>query len=262
MTNKLTTVLAIAAIAIVSMTVFGGMQGSSDDAYAQQVPYYYQPPQNTISVTGTATATVSPDLVTIQLGVDTQAKTAQDALSQNAQAMNATASAIQSLGITNAEISTTNFTIEPVYNNTGPYPPYNEYKSEFVGYKVSNTLLIKTTKLGLAGNILDTAVGAGANRVDGVSFSLSPAKQQSIQNSLLANSIQDAKSRAQQALTPLGQKIIGVKSVDLSGFMPQPIYTYNKMSMAAPAAAVQTPIFASNQDITTSVDVIFLIGAQ
>jgi uncharacterized protein YggE len=260
MTKKLTTILTIAAIAIVSTVVFAAVQ-NSDKAYAQ-VPYYYQAPQNTISVTGTATASVYPDLVIIQLGVDTQAKTAHDATSQNAQAMNATAAAIQSLGITNAEISTTNFTIEPVYNNTGPYPPYNDYKSEFVGYKVSNTLLVKTTKLGLAGNILDSAVGAGANRVDSVSFSLSPAKQQSVQNSLLANAIQDAQSRAQQALAPLGQKIIGVKSVNLSGFEPQPLYGYNKMDMAAPSAAVQTPIFASNQDITTSVDVIFLIGAQ
>lgn len=263
MTNKTKTVLAaIAAIAIVSTAVFAGMQSSGDKAYAQQVPNFYQPPQNTISVTGTATVSVFPDLVNIQLGVDTQATTAQDAMNQNAQAMNTTASAIQSLGITNAEISTTDFTIQPVYNNTGPYPPYNEYKSEFVGYKVSNTLLIKTTKLGLAGKILDTAVGAGANRVDSVSYSLSPAKQQSIQNSLLASAIQDAQSRAQKALMPLGQKITGVKSVDLSGFiMPQPVPLYNKMSMAA-SQAVQTPVFASNQDITTSVNVIFLIGAQ
>ncbi len=259
MTNKIAIVLAIAAIAIVSTTLFAGVQSSDDKAYAQ-VPYYYQPPQNTISVTGSATVSAIPDLVNIQLGVDTQAKNAQDAVNQNAQAMNATATAIQSLGITNAEIGTTNFTIQPVYNNTGPYPPYNEYKSEFVGYKVSNTLLIKTTKLGLAGKILDTAVGAGANRVDSVSFSLSPAKQQSIQNSLLSNAIQDAQSRAQKALTPLGQKIIGVKEVDLSGFLPQPMYSYEKLGVAAPTAA--TPIFTSSQDITTSVNVIFLIGAR
>lgn len=262
MTSRIATNLTmLAAIAIVS-TSTAGMQGFGNNAYAQEMPYYFPPAQNTTSVTGTATETVMPDLVVIQLGVDTQAKTAQDALTQNAQAMNATATAIQKLGINTTEISTSDFTIQPVYNNTGPYPPYNTYQSVFVGYKVSNTLIIKTGKLGLAGSILDTAVGSGANRVDDVSFTLSPAKQKMVQNSLITNAILDAQSRAQQALNPLGEKIIGVKSVNLSQFVPQPMSVYNGKAMMAAAPSVQTPIFASNQEITTSVDVVFLIGVQ
>ncbi len=263
MTNRTATILAvIAAIAIVSTIVFS-VEQTSDNAYAQQVPYYFPPEKNTTSVTGTATSTVSPDLVIIQLGVDTQAMYAKDAMAQNAKAMNATATVIQKLNITSSEISTTNFSIQPVYNNTGPYPPYNEYKSVFAGYKVSNILLIKTTKIGLTGNILDTAVVAGANRVDSVSFTLSPAKQQSIQNSLIGDAILDAQSKAQKALAPLGQKIIGVKSVNLSRFsFPEPMPVYRAYDMSAAAPSVKTPIFTSNQDITTSVDVVFLIGAK
>ena len=265
MTNKTTIILAaLVAIAIVSTTVFSDMQTSDNKAYAQQAPYYFPPQQNTTSVTGTATASVSPDLVIIQLGVDTQAKTAQEAMTENAQAMNATITAIQNLGIASNETGTNGFTIDPVYNQTGPYPPYNEYKNELVGYKVSNTLLIKTTKMSLAGKILDVAVGAGANRVDSVSFSLSPAKQQSVQNGLIAQAVLDAQSKAEKALAPLGQKIIGVKMVNLSGFnmpSPEPVYRMAEMNAAAPMVA-QTPIITSNQDITTTVDVIFLIGAQ
>lgn len=264
MTNKTTIILAaLAAIAIVSTTVFADMQPSDNKAYAQQIPYYFQPQQNTTSVTGTATASVSPDLVIIQLGADTQAKTAQEAMSENAQAMNATITAIQNLGIASNETGTNGFTIDPVYNQTGPYPPYNEYKNELVGYKVSNTLLIKTTKMSLAGKILDVAVGAGANRVDSVSFSLSPAKQQSVQNGLIAQAVLDAQSKAEKALAPLGQKIIGVKMVNLSSVnLPSPVPVYGVAAMNAAPMMAQTPIVTSNQDITTTVDVIFLIGAQ
>ncbi|MGI0087611.1 MAG: SIMPL domain-containing protein [Nitrosotalea sp.] len=265
MTNKTTIILAtLVAIAIVSTTIFTDMQTSSNKAYAQQAMYYFPPPQNTTSVTGTATLPVSPDLVSIQLGVDTQAKTAQNAMNENAQAMNATIAAIQNLGIVSNETGTNSFTIEPVYNQTGPYPPYNEYKNELVGYKVSNTLLIKTTKLGLAGKILDAAVGTGANRVDSVSFSLSPAKQQSVQNDLIGEAVLDAKSKAEKALAPLGQKIVGVKTVNLSEFnMPSPVQVYGRAEMSVPTPQMaQTPILASNQDITTTVNVIFLIGAQ
>ena len=266
MTNKTTIILAtLVAIVIMYTSIFAGMQIYGSKAYAQQVPYYFPSQQNTTSVTGTATMSVSPDLVNIQLGVDTQAKTAQEAVSENAQAMNATITAIQNLGITSNETGTTGFTIDPVYNQTGPYPPYNEYKNDLVGYKVSDTLLVKTTKLGLAGNILDAAVGAGANRVDNVSFLLSPAKQQSVQNDLISQAVLDAQSKAEKALSPLGQKIIGVKSVNLSEFnIPQPVQVYGmaRMSVPEPSMEVQTPILASNQDITTTVNVIFLIGAQ
>ncbi len=266
MTNKTTIILAtLAAIVIVYASLFTDVQTSGNKAYAQQAPYYFPSQQNTTSVTGTATLSVSPDLVNIQLGVDTQAKTAQEAMSENAQTMNATVTAIQNLGITNNETGTNGFTINPVYNQTGPYPPYNEYKNALVGYKVSDTLLIKTTKLGLAGKILDAAVGAGANRVDSVSFLLSPAKQQSVQNDLISQAVLDAQSKAEKALSPLGQKIIGVKAVNLSEFnMPSPVQAYSMAGIPAPEyqMAVQTPILASNQDITTTVNVIFLIGAQ
>lgn len=264
MTYKPTNVLAtIAAIVIASTALFAEVDAPDYVAFAQQQPIYFPPEQNTTSVTGTATTTVSPDLVVIQLGVDTQAKSARDAMSQNAQIMNATATAILKLGVTNDEISTTNFTIQPVYNNTGPYPPYNVYQNVFVGYKVSNTLLIKTSKLGLTGSILDTAVAAGANRVDDVSFTLSPSKQQSVQNSLISNAILDAQSKAQNALTPLGEKIIGVKSVNLAELRwPGPMPAYRNMALSEAAPAVTTPVFASNQDVTTQVDVVFLIGAQ
>jgi len=112
----------------------------------------------------------------------------------------------------------------------------------------------------MAGDILDTAVGAGANRVDNVSFSLSPEKQQSLQDDLLGKAVLNAKSRAEKALAPLSQKIIGVKMVNLSEFnMPPPPINYG-----AGAAMMEksTPIFTSNQEVTTTANVIFLIGDQ
>ena len=259
MTTKNKIVLAtLAAILIVSTTVFTGMQTSQKEAYGQQSTVLYPSRERTISATGIATTSVLPDLVTVQFGVDTEGKTAQEAISSNAQIMNAVVSSVQNLGITKDEISTAGFTIYPIYNDTVPDLKTGVHKSVLAGYRASNTLYVKTTKLSLAGNIIDTAVSAGANRVDNVSFSLSPAQQQSIQDDLLSKAVLNAKSRAEKALDPLGQKIIGVKMVNLSEFnMPPPIY-YN--AGAAPMAEKSTPIFTSNQEVTTTANVIFLIG--
>lgn len=263
-TNRTKTMFAtLVAIAIVSTIIVASMQTSQDKAYGQQVPVSFTTSERTISVTGTATTSISPDIVTLQFGVDTQAKTAQEAIAENSQAMNSIVTAVTSLGITKDEMSTASFSIYPVYNYSIPEPMTGTQQSVLTGYKASNTLFIKTTKLSLTGNIIDSAVGAGANRVDDISFSLSPAKQQSTQNDLIDNAVVDAKSKAEKALTPLGEKIIGVKSVSLSDFnVPPPRPMYYAAAMNAPSVAKDTPIFSSNQDITTTADVIFLIGVQ
>jgi len=252
----------LTVIVIISTVIVASMETSQNQVYAQQVP---TSPTNerTISVTGTATTSISPDIVTLQFGLDTEAKTAQNAISENAQAMNSIVAAVTSLGITKDEMSTASFSIYPVYNYSIPDQTTGMQKTILTGYKASNTLSVKTTKLSLTGNIIDSAVGAGANRVDDVSFSLSPAKQQSTQNDLLSNAVVDAKSKAGKALEPLGEKIIGVKSVSLSDFnVPPPRPIYYAGNMAAQSAEKQTPIFSSNQDVTTTAEVIFLIGDQ
>jgi uncharacterized protein YggE len=259
-TQKKTILATLAAILIVSTAIFASLEISQQGAYGQQASVIPASRERTVSVTGSATSSVAPDLVTIQFGVDTQAKTAQDAISSNSQMMNAVVTAVQSIGITKDEISTAQFSIYPVYNDSAPYPYDGMHQSVLIGYKASNTLYVKTDKLSLAGSVIDAAVGAGANRVDNISFSLSPAKQQSMQDDLLNSAVLNAKSRAEKAIDPLGQKIIGVKMVNLSEFNPQPGPMYYG---AMPAMADKsTPVFTSNQQVTTTVDVTFLIGDQ
>jgi uncharacterized protein YggE len=258
MTRKKTMLAALAAILIVSTVVFASLEVSQQGAYGQTtvIPASRE---RTVSVTGSATASVTPDLVTVQFGVDTDAKTAKDAINANSQLMNTVIDAVKSAGVTTDEISTAGFSIYPVYNDSVPDPATGIHKSVLTGYRASNTLYVKTTKLSLAGSIVDAAVGAGANRVDNISFSLSPEKQQSMQDDLLGKAVLNAKSRAEKAIDPLGQKIIGVKAVNLSEFTPSPVPMYfGAMSMADKS----TPVFTANQQVTTTVNVTFLIGDQ
>jgi uncharacterized protein YggE len=258
-TLKKTMLATLAAILIVSTAVFASLDLSQQGAYGQQTSIIPASRERTVSVTGSATGSVAPDLVTVQFGVDTEAKTAKDVITSNSQLMNDVVSAVQNSGVTKDEISTAGFSIYPVYNDSVPDPSTGIHKTELTGYRASNTLYVKTTKLSLAGSIIDDAVGAGANRVDNILFSLSPDKQQSIQDDLLAKAVLNAKSRAEKAIDPLRQKIIGVKMVSLSEFnmSPVPMY-YGAMSMAGKA----TPVFAANQQVTTTVNVTFLIGDQ
>ncbi|MGQ0376773.1 MAG: SIMPL domain-containing protein [Nitrososphaerota archaeon] len=216
-----------------------------------------------ISVTGTATTSVEPDLLRVQFGVETQEKTAKEALEANSSQMTAIVDAIKKLGITEDELSTSSLNIYPVYDSyedklTG------RYTQELIGYRVSNILMVETNQLSLAADIIDSAVAAGANRVDSVYFTLSPEKQLEVNDSLLAQAVLNAKSKAEKALAPLDHKIIGVKAVSLSEFgMPPPIPYYDAVASYEGAAfKSSTPVFSSDQEVSTTANVIFVIGSN
>ena len=114
----------------------------------------------TISVTGTATASVDPDIFTVRLGVSTQDKNAGMALSSNSKTMENVIAGVMGAGINRDEISTSSLKVYPVY---GDYD-YDKNESPIVGFRAENIILIETTKLDSATSIIDGASEAGANR--------------------------------------------------------------------------------------------------
>jgi len=219
--------------------------------------------EKVISVTGTATTSVDPDRLVIQFGVETQEKTAKASLETNSQLMTNVVNAIMAVGITEDELSTSRMNISPIYDYYNE--PQGKRTQELVGYRVSNILMVETSSLDKAADIIDGAVEAGVNRIDSVYFTLSPQKQTQFKDLLLEDAVMNAKSKAEKALAPLNHKIIGVKLVSLSEFgMPPPMpYLRDGFVMAESASMkAATPVFSSDQEITTTASVIFLIGSN
>ena len=258
MKNAKLTIVAVIAVLVVSVS----LGATYNQANAEEVtPFPTR--EKTISVTGVATTSVDPDLLTVNFGTETQEKTAQQALASNSEMMNKVISALKTAGISVDEISTSSINIYPVYESY--QDEMKRYRSELVGYKVSNIISVETKKLDSAAAIIDGAVSAGVNRVDSVYFSLSPEKQMALKDKLIENAVLNAKKKAENALTPLNHQIIGVKSISLSEFaMPYPTPMYDGYAMAESSMkmAAPTPVFSSDQDVTTSANVVFLIGSN
>ena len=255
--NKIMTSSAImGVILILAFAVY--LIPADNQATAQTTPFPSR--EKVISVTGTATTSVDPDLLIITFGVETQEKTARQALDTNSQLMEAVVNAIKSVGISEDELSTSRFNIHAVYDS------YRDedgiYTQELIGYLVTNSISVETTNLDLAADIIDSAVGAGANRIDSVYFTLSTDKQLEVKDGLIAKAVLNAKSKAEKALSPLNHQIIGVKAISLSEFgMPPPIPMFSgAFAMEESQARAATPVFSSEQDVTTTANVIFLIG--
>lgn len=219
--------------------------------------------EKVISVTGQAQTTVDPDQLVITFGVENQEKSAKEALSANSESMTKIVDAIKSVGITEDEISTSRISIQPVYDS---YQDENKrYTQELVGYRVTNTIKVETSKLDAGADIIDSAVGAGANKIDNVFFTLTPQTQQKIKDELIEKAVLNAKSKAEDALAPLNHKIIGVKAVTLSDFgVPPPMPLYRSLDVAVAEGAMKssTPVFSSDQEVSTTANVVFLIGSN
>ena len=251
-------------VGIVLVLAFAASLTSIDNQATAQETTPFPSREKVISVTGIATTSVDPDQLVIQFGVETQEKTASAALKSNSELMNAVVDSIKGVGITEDELSTSRLNIMPIYE----YYTKAEGKrtQELVGYRVSNILMVETKSLDKAADIIDGAVAAGVNRVESVYFTLSPQRLLDIKDNLLEEAILNAKAKAENALAPLNHKIIGVKAVSLSEFgIPPPVQFRASFDMAMAESAVMrapTPVFSSDQDVTTSAHVIFLIGSN
>lgn len=258
--NKSKMLFAVSiTVLVVSMSLHSLMVMPQADAQ-EVTPYPSR--EKTISVTGSAVSSVKPDMVIVQLGVETQEKTAKEALRSNSNMMSQTIDAIKKIGITEDEISTSTLNIYPVYEGHQDKET-GVYTTVLVGYKASNILSIHTKKMDKAGDIIDAAVDSGVNRVDSIMFALSPETQLKVKDDLLEQAVLNAKSKAEKALSPLDYQIIGVKMVSLNESYPTP-YPMPEYAYAKGAAmdSAPTQVFASNQDVSTTANVVFIIGSK
>jgi len=257
--NKTITLATFVGISII--LAFGvTLIPSENQANAEVTPFPSR--EKVISVTGTATASVDPDLLVIQFGVETQKLTAKEALESNSALLTSVVGSIETLRISNDELSTSRFSVTPIYDSYRDEKT-GRYTQELLGYRVSNVIMVETTSLDAAGEIIDSAVSAGANRVDSVYFKLSPAKNLQIKDDLIEKAVLNAKTKAEKALAPLNHKIIGVKAISLSEFgMPPPMFDASFAMAESAVMKSSTPVFSSDQEVSTTANVIFLIGSN
>lgn len=211
-------------------------------ADAQQMPAP-QPP--TIFVSGRGEVQMAPDRARVQVGVETQAKTSQQAAQENNRKQAAILAAIQKLGIPAASIQTLNYNVSPVQR-------YDDKLRRVVidGYQVSNIVQVETDKLEQAGQIIDAGLANGANRVAGLDFLVKDRAKG--QDSALALAVASARRQADVAARAAGGEIAELMELTINEFeRPEPrVMMAMKMESADASPA---PISAGMNTISVSV---------
>ena len=105
-----------------------------------------------IVVFGEGSVNVAPDHAQINSGVRTRAKTVKDGTEANSKVMAGIIAAMVKSGVSQKDIQTSLFSIQPAY---APAEPRVEQK--LVGYNVSNQVRVTITQMGKIGEILYAA---------------------------------------------------------------------------------------------------------
>lgn len=205
-------------------------------------------PETTITLTGKGTVDHAPDVAMINVGVQVEAKTAAEAMAQQAQQMNGVFAAVKAAGIADKDMQTGNLSLNPVYE----YP--NNARPRLTGYQASNTIGIKVRKLDTLGKTLDAVVKGGGNTINGVSFSIDQPDQ--FQNEARMEAIKDAAAKAELYAKAVGYKVKRIVTISEQEYFPQPVPMMMQMRQKDMAAEA-TPIAAGEVSLTQTVNVVF-----
>ena len=176
--------------------------------------------KNTITVSGTGEIYVKPDLAIINFSVITEAKTVGEALNNNAKKMNAVIEAVGNQGIDDKDLKTTNFNIYPRYEWHERSELYPQGKRVLAGYEVRQTLEAKVRDIEKISQVIDSAVDAGANQVDNLSFTVD--KQDEFKKQAREKAIKEAKAKAKEIANQLGVHLVKITGFSESAVMPIP----------------------------------------
>lgn len=222
--------------------------------------------RSTLSVTGMASTKTQPDMFSVTVGVETNSTTAQEAASANTDLVNATIAALTDLGIAEEQITTSSYNLFPVYGDMQrdeacieifPPPPECQPQQVITGYRASSSLTVTLETEGEveAGQVIDTAIGAGANNVQGVFFFLSSERQQEVRDGLIAEAIDDARHKADIAAAALEMGVSGIKSVSVDEVHFPILSRGESVQLAA------TPILPGEQEVTSNVSITYIISS-
>jgi uncharacterized protein len=217
-------------------------------AAATSVQAQDETPVRQITVIGEGRVETPPDMAVITAGIETTAATAQEALSANSDAMTAIFAVLEEAGVDRADMQTSQLNVQPIWTEQRGG---SEQGPEIAGYAASNLLSVRLRDLARLGATLDALSVAGANRIDGVQFSL--AEPGAIEDEARREAIADARAKAELLAGAAGVTVGPIVTIREAGPPAGP------MAMRAEAAMMDVPIAEGRLGVTAQVEVVYAI---
>ncbi len=198
-----------------------------------------------VTASGEGVVQLKADTVILTLGVQSDGVTAEEAQNKNSEAMNSVTAALGRILTSSDKWETFSIYLYPQYDYS------EEGKGKLIGFRSENLIKITLHDISRSGEVIDVCVSSGVNVVSGIQFTLKNSDAARLQAVKLA--MQDARNKAEAALSVEGEKITGVASVNVADISP-PAY---RLMAYADAAGLGTPVEAAVLEVRMNVTVTY-----
>ena len=210
-----------------------------------------------LTVHGEAKVEIPPDQLHLRLSVVSSHFDSDMAIQENNRNMERLIETLQELGLGDEDYRTGQYQTLPEWSRP-PRPAPANWQRSIVGYTVTNTSLVETERVDLAGKLLGAAQDAGANQVGGLSFALAEPADHREEAITLAT--RRAVRKAQTLAIAAGVELGPIQSLTLDqattpGPMPRMMLMEAQSSMASDAV----PVNAGDVEVRAGVTVVFRI---
>ena len=188
----------------VALVVLAFTRLTTAQATAQGVAPAGCDPARSLQVSGSASINVVPDRVAIQLGIVSNAASAEESQAANLQSSQAVIAAIKALGIEPKDIVTDGYDLTLVYAD-------NE-QMKVKGYRTTMMIAVTLRDPSKTRDVLVAATRAGANTVGNVEFSTTELRKYRDEARTLA--LQAAKEKAELLTSTVGASTGCVLSIN------------------------------------------------
>lgn len=235
---------AAAALLLMSLPAFS-QAGRTPDAERG-------PPVLTVSAS--ADVAIEPDQAVVRLGVTAEAPDAGEAQNQVNTIMAAVIDAVAAVDIPERALRTEGLTLYPVYRDNRPRPNDEDTGPRISGYQASNVISIEVTDLGRIGEVVDAAIRAGANQLQGITFSA--RRDAGARADAMRLAVEEARLSADALADALGMRIAGVREVVAGGYDVRPPMPFRGEQLRTMDMA-STPVQPGDVEISASVTVTY-----
>ncbi len=207
----------------------------------------------TLSVNGTGTVYLTPDVAYIYIGVHTEDADIAEAVARNNAQTQRVVDALRKSGVAAKDIQTSNFSLWS-YQTTDPLTGENTVTK----YAVDNTVYVTVRELNKLGELLNTAIGAGANNINSIQFDVSDKSA----------ALTEARQKAVESANSLADELAGVAGVTLGDiqtisymdYQPMPYYGYGMGGGGGAAVAAEAaPINPGQIAVSVNVSIVYEI---
>ena len=208
--------------------------------------------ERSIEVAANGEASAEPDRATVLVAVESTGADAGTVRSDLAESDDALRSALYEWGIDEDDVRTEQYDIRQV-RETRP----DANRSEYVGVHV---YAIDVDDVDAVGEVIDVAVGAGADGVQQVRFGLSDERRDELREEALGDAMDNAHAQADTLAANADLEVTGVYTVSTTDVHTSPYTSTSFRAETADAGGAGTGIEVGDVDVSVTVRVVF--GAE